>query len=124
MIYSILLDNNKIGTSLLDKADAPMGCVFGQISFFDKNINFDFFSKYCKDNNINADEYLDDKFISTQTIPTLKVLNEIGTEIKGEGCYFSGMDSDGFEINIISVPYPFFEEEFPNHVKAYKQQFD
>ena len=123
MNYSIFLDNNKIGTSLLDKADAPMGCVFGQITFLDKNLNYDFFSKYCKDNNIKADEYPDDKFISTQTIPTLRVLNETGTEIKGVGCYFAGMDSDGYEINIIGVPYPFFEEEFPHHVNADKDRF-
>lgn len=123
MNYSIFLDNNKIGTSLLDKADASMGCVFGQITFLDKNLNFDFFSKYCMHNNIKAEEFPDDKFISTQTIPTLKVLNEAGTEIKGVGCYFAGMDSEGFEINIIGVPYPFFEEEFPHHVNADRNHF-
>jgi hypothetical protein len=40
----------------------------------------------------NADEYPEDKFISTQTIPTLKVLNENGTEIRGVGCFTAGMD--------------------------------
>ena len=69
-------------------------------------------------NNINADEFPDEKFISTQTIPTLKVLNETRTEIKGIVCYFAGVDSDGYEINIIGVPYPFLEEEFPHHVNA------
>ena len=124
MTYNILLDDKKIGTSLLEHADAPMGCVNGQITFLDKYLDYNFFSKYCKDNNIKANEYPEDKFISTQTIPTLKVLNEKGTEIKGEGCYIAGMDSDGYEINIIGIPYPFFGEEFPHHRKAYDDQFD
>lgn len=100
-----------------------MGCVFGQISFLGKDLNYDFLSNYCKENNITFNAYAEDKFISTQIIPTLKVVNEDGAEIKGEGCCIAGMDSEGFEINIIGIPYPFFEEEFPLHVKEYREQF-
>lgn len=100
-----------------------MGCVWGQIIFTDKQLDYNFFSKYCKDNNIKADEYPEDKLISTQTIPTLKVFNENGVEIKGVGCYFNGMDSDGYEIHIIGIPYPFYGEEFAHHRKAYDDQF-
>lgn len=123
MIYNIFLDDTKIGTSLLEQADAPMGCVNGRITFLDKNIDYNFLSNYCKNNNVNVDEYPEDKFISTQTIPTLKVLNESGREIKGVGCYIAGMDSDGFEINIIGIPYPFYKEEFPHHRKEYDDMF-
>lgn len=119
MTYDIFLDDKKIGTSLLEHADAPMGCVSGQITFLDKIIDYNFFSRYCKNNKIKVDEYPEDKFISTQTIPTLRVLNENGTEIKGVGCYIAGMDPDGYEINIIGIPYPFYREEFPHHIKAY-----
>lgn len=100
-----------------------MGCVNGQITFLDKKLDYAFFSKYCKDNGINAEEDSEHKIISTQTIPTLKVLNQHGTEIKGVGCYFEGMDSEGYEINIIGIPYPFYGEEFPHHRKAYDDQF-
>jgi hypothetical protein len=110
MVYDIFLDNNKIGTSILDKADAPMGCVSGQITFTDKPLSYNVIRKYCKDNNIIADEYPEDKVISTQTIPTLRVVNENGTEIKGAGCYLEGMDSVGYEITIIGIPYPFYGE--------------
>ena len=45
-------------------------------------------------------------------------------EIKGVGNQISGMDSDEFEISLEGVPYPFYEEEFPHHVKAYYNQFN
>lgn len=123
MIYSVFLDNNKIATSLLENSDAPMGVVYGELKFIDKILTYEFFSKYCKDNSINTDEYPEDRFISTQTIPTLKVLNENGIEIKGVGCCLAGLDKEGFEITILGIPYPFFEDEFPHHVKAYKNLF-
>lgn len=123
MIYSVFLDNNKIATSLLENADAPMGVVYGELKFIDKILTYEFFSKYCKDYAINADEYPEDKFISTQTIPTLKVLNENGIEIKGVGSCIAGLDKEGFEITILGIPYPFFEDEFPHHVKAYKDLY-
>ena len=116
-IYTIILDNKKIGTSLLEQADAPMGIVFGVISFIDKSFTYSFLSKYCKDTNIKTTEYPEDKLITTMDIPTLRVLNETGAEIKGESTYINGMDSDAFYINIIGISYPFYEQEFPNHTR-------
>ena len=121
MNYSIFLDDTKIGVSELEKADAPMGVAFGNISFLENSFNYMFFSNYCRRNSIKADEDPEYKFISTQTIPTLKVYNKKGIEIKGIGCYITGMDSEEFEINVIGIPYPFYEEEFPNHVKEYDE---
>ncbi len=34
----------------------------------------------------------------------------------------SGMDSDSFDITIVGIAYPFYEE-FPHHVKAYNEMF-
>lgn len=116
MNYKIFLDNVSIGHSNLEKADPSMGVVFGKIYFNNDNLDYLFFSSYCKTNSIQTEEYPEDKFISTQTIPNLKVYNEKGIEIKGIGCYIEGMDSEGFEINIIGIPYPFYEQEFSNHV--------
>ena len=122
--YDIFLDDKIIGTTELEKADAPMGVVFGLINFTENISGYNFFKKYCLDNKIEiADDYPDDKLISTRTIENLKVINENGIEIKGIGNQISGMDEDAFEITLEGVAYPFFEEEFPHHVKAYNEQF-
>lgn len=118
MIYNIFLDNKKIGTSLLENGDAPMGVVFGKIIPVDKTLCYDFLAKYCGDNGIDSTKYPEDKLITTRTIPGLKILNEKGIEIKGKGSNIEGMDSDGFDISIFGIPYPFYEEEFPHHVKT------
>ena len=122
--YEIFLEDKIIGTTELEKADAPMGVVFGQIEFTNTNFGYDFFKNYCLNNNIElADDYPEDNLISTRTIENLKVVNENGIEIKGLGNQISGMDEEDFEITIEGVAYPFFEEEFPHHVKAYNDQF-
>ncbi len=122
--YSIYLDSKKIGTTRLEKANAPMGVVFGKLRFDEKEWSYDFIKAYCKDKNIDlADDYPKDKLISTRTIDALVIRNEQGVEIKGVGNQISGMDSEGFEISIEGISYPFYEEEFPHHVQAYNEMF-
>jgi hypothetical protein len=122
--YKILLEGQEIGTTQLEKADAPMGVVFGNISFTKTNIGYDFIKEYCKSNGIElTSDYPEDKLISTRTIEQLTVKNDLGTEIKGIGNQISGMDSEGFEITLEGIPYPFYEEEFPYHVKEYNEMF-
>ncbi len=123
-IYDILLDNKKIGTTELEKADAPMGVVFGKINLINTDSGYQFFKTYSQKNNIKiVTDYPDDKLITTSNIPNLKVINQAGTEIKGQGTNIEGMDSDIFEVTIVGVPYPFYEEEFPYQVNAYKKMF-
>ncbi len=123
-LYNIYLDGKLIGTTELDKADAPMGGVFGVINFTDNNLDYKFFKKYCLDNSIElAYDHPEEKLIATRTIAGLKITNENGIEVKGLGNQISGMDGDEFEVILEGVPYPFFEEEFPHHVKAYNEQF-
>jgi len=122
--YEIFLDDKIIGTTELEKADAPMGVVFGQIHLSNFVVDYDFIKRYCLENNIElANDDPEDKLISTHSIDNLKVINENGVEIKGLGYQISGMDGDEFEITIEGVAYPFFEEEFPHHVKACNDQF-
>ncbi len=117
--YDIFLDGKIIGTTALEKADAPMGVVFGQIHFSNIDVDYNFIKRYCLENNIElVNDYPEDKLISTHTIENLKVVNEKGVEIKGLGNQISGMDGDEFEITVNGVTYPFFEEEFPHHVSA------
>lgn len=125
--YSVYLNSRKIGTTKLEKADAPMGVAFGLIDFEEIiNSPYDFFKEYCSKNEviINIDEP-QHKFIATQVIPGLKVLREDGFEIKGvSGNAIDGMEEEGYEISIFGISYPFYEEEFPHHVKEYKDMFN
>ena len=70
--YTIFLSNENLGTTRLEKADAPMGVVFGEISFTKTNVGYDFIKEYCKSNGIElATDYPEDKLISTRTIDTV-----------------------------------------------------
>jgi len=124
-LYDIFLNDNKIGTTELEKADVPMGGVFGRINFINISSGYDFFKAYCVANHIELiTDYPEDRLIFTRTINNLVVKNEQGIEIRGIGNQISGIDSDEFEISLEGVPYPFYEEEFPHHVKAYDNQFN
>ena len=123
-LYDILLDNKKIGTTELEKADPPMGVVFGNIKFCDILSGYDFFKTYCQTNGIELiSDYPEDRLIATSDIPRMKVISPNGISIEGQGINIDGMDNDVFEVVILGVPYPFFEEEFPHHRKAYDDQF-
>ena len=121
--YNILLDNEIIGTTDLEKADPPMGFVGGQIKFIKISSGYDFFKKYCWKNKIKINDKPKDRFITTLDIPNLKVIDQNGNEIKGQGANVEGFDADVFEVYIFGITYPFYEEEFPHHVKAYDEMY-
>ncbi len=123
--YNILLNGLLIGTTELEKADAPMGVVFGLIEFSGIESPYEFFKKYCLDKQIElAFDYPEDKLISTMSISELKITSDNGIEIKGVGNQITGMDNEEYEISIFGIPYPFYEEEFPHHVKEYENMFN
>lgn len=118
-LYVLKLDSEIIGETALEKADPSMGVVIGQIMDSNDKINYDFIKSYCKRNGIElASDYPEDKLISTRTIEKLSVVSPQGVEIKGIGNQISGMDSEGFEVTIEGIGYPFYEEEFPQHIKG------
>lgn len=122
--YDIFLDDKIIGKTELEKADASMGVVFGIVTFDNIISSYDFLKTYCLTNNIEIiTDYPEDKLIATANIPNLSVVNPNGIEIKGQGANINGMGNDVFEITILGISYPFFEEEFPHHVKSYNDQF-
>lgn len=122
--YRIELKGAIIGFTMLEKADAPMGVVFGLIHFENITSGYDLFLDYCLKNGIIInDNDIMHRFIDTQTIPDLRVFSENGVEVTGIGTAITGMDSEGFEINILGIPYPFYEDEFPHHVKEYREMF-
>lgn len=122
--YNIFLDNELIGTTGLENADAPLGVVFGTITFSDEVIGYDFIKEYCEEKKIElVNDDPEDKIISTRTLPGITVVNDKGVEIKGTGNQITGMDGDQYEIYIEGIAYPFYEEEFPQHVKHYGDMF-
>lgn len=123
-IYKIFLNEKEIGTSKLEKGDAPMGTVLGKLDFTNKDYGYKEIKEYCEINKIElAIDYPNDKMISTMTLDKLKVINEIGAEIKGTGNQITGMDNDEYEISIFGIPYPFYKTEFYNLVKEYENRF-
>lgn len=72
--YNIILDNNKIGITELEKADTSMGIVFGEIKFDNILSGYDLFKTYCLANRIEIiNDHADDRFIKTSNIPGIKV---------------------------------------------------
>ena len=122
--YVIQLASIKIGTTKFEKADAPMGVVFGLVKFHAIENPYKFLHDYCKNNQVmlNGDEP-EHGLILTQSIPDLRVFNEQGVEVQGLGVAMSGSREEGYYIEIIGIAYPFFSEEFPHHVKAYEGMF-
>ena len=120
--YRVLLDGEEIGTTALERADAPMGVVFGILRLHNITEPYLFFKSYCSEHGVQvgADD-AEDKFISTYNIPGMQVLAPDGTAVKGISTYVSGTE-DAFEIYISGIAYPFYEEQFPQHVAAYKNQ--
>jgi len=115
--YKIYIGEKLIGTTQFEKADPPMGVVFGEIKPI---VKFDY--DYIKNLNIDiAEEIPEDKFISTLSSNLIRVLNDKGIEIKGQVNQISGMDKYEYEISIFGIPYPFYEDEFPHHVKEYEK---
>jgi hypothetical protein len=122
-VYSVFLNNDRIGITELENADAPMGVVFGTLILDTISSGYDFFKSYCLDNNIAFTDDPEARLISTMEIPGLKLSDKDGKDVNGGFRSISGMDLDTFEIIIEAIPYPYYEEIFPHHVKAYKDQF-
>ncbi len=106
---------------MLEKADAPMGVVFGDIEFYEVPSGYEFFKSHCITGGIDiASDNPDEKHILTIDIPTLKIMDLAGVEIKGLGASIDGMDGDAFQVTISGIPYPFYAKEFQHHIQAYE----
>jgi hypothetical protein len=118
--YIIELNGKRIGTTLLENADPPMGCVMGKIRFEGIESGYTLFKHFCDEHSVEVnDDDLSTKFLSTPFLPGIRVTSPEGLEISGAGTCVAGFDEDGWEIDIMGVPYPFYQEEFPHHTEAY-----
>ncbi|MCB0696036.1 MAG: hypothetical protein KDC07_01645 [Chitinophagaceae bacterium] len=123
-VYTVFLNGKRIATTLFEHGDPPMGVVLGALRLEGIESGYDFFRAYCVANHIEHTDHAEDRIIITESkIHGLVVLNTDGKEIKGVGEQISGMDGDTFQIDIFGIPYPFYEEEFPDHVSKYNELF-
>lgn len=122
--YKVRLAGHEIGETMLESADPPMGVVSGRIIFNGVKSGYDLFKTHCtaKGVAINND-FPKDKFIDTQHIHDLEVISDDGAAILGQASAVTGFDEEGFEVQIFGIPYPFYEEQFPDHVKQYQEKF-
>lgn len=121
--YSIKFGSDLIGTTEFESADAPMGVVIGRIEFHEIESGYDFvISKAGLDGVIINENEPEDCYVHA-SFENLSITSKSGTEIVGLGVCISGFESEGYEIEVLGIPYPFYEEEFPHHRKAYDNQF-
>jgi len=122
--YKIKFDGVIIGETKFEKADPPMGVVYGEIINSSEIINYEFIKSFCKKNKIElASDYPEDKLISTRTIKQLKIISPQEIEINWLGNQITGMDGEGYQITIEGIGYPLYQEEFPHHIKEYNEKF-
>ena len=119
-LYSILLDNKKIATTKLEKADIPMGVVFGKINLLDITDGYDFFTDYCIKKIIGVTKYPENKLISTRHIPNLQVFDNDGIEIKGVATSIAGQGNNNFEITIEGLSHSILVSKFGHHIDRYE----
>lgn len=118
--YSIFLENVLIGYSKLEKADPTIGMVHGKIEIEHPKFGYAFLKIYCAHQGLPLREDNPDlDLIATAPIENLRIQNEKGNYIQGQARQLIGMKSRGFEIVIMGIPFPFYEEEFPHHMEAY-----
>lgn len=123
--YKILLAEKLLGTTKLEFGDPPMGVVFGQINFAEKNIGYNFIKQYCIDNLIEIQtDNPNDKLISTGQIAKLKVYNTENVELVGLGNNIEGMDCDNYTITILGLDSEVYKNEFPEHITKYEKKFN
>ncbi len=114
-VYNIYKDNILIGTSKLERGDAPMGIALGN---FHATSDFDTYRKQF--------EILDE---DSRRLEGLILKKEDGTEIEcsiGKVVIEYGDINNPFHIEFtaLGISYPLYEELFPHHVKAYQKQFE
>ena len=119
-----LLNDKVIGVTSLEKADVPMGVLFGQLQLENIDNAYDFFKTYCLQEHIGFTDDKQDKFITTKHISNLKVVDTDNTEIKGSAISVAGQGKTDFEIIIEGVPHNIFAFKFKHHVDNYKGLFD
>lgn len=109
--FAVYSGNVLVGYSELESGDAPMGVAFGV---------FEPLSAYSKIQTECSLNHIDQSHLQ------LSIQTEAGVAIPcdGVGILDSSAESDpsDIEVNILGIPYPLYEELFPQHVEKYDNQ--
>lgn len=122
--FKVLLNDKLIGATSLEKADVPMGVLFGQLHLDDIDNAYEFFKSYCLQEQIGFTDDKQDKILTTRRISNLKIVDTDNSEIKGSAILVAGQGMKDFEITIEGVPHNIFGFKFKHHVDHYKNLFD
>ena len=110
--FSIHSQGLLIGHSLLESGDAPIGVAFGA---FEPAPGYAKIQELCKANPAD------------QSSLQLSVQTESGQVIPCTGVGILEFSEEHalpcIEVNVLGIPYPLYEQLFPQHVHAYGQQF-
>ncbi len=121
-MYTIKLENTIVGETIFEFSDPPMGGVTGNIRLAVAGSFYNFLLEYVNLNNVHINfNDAEGECISTASIPALKIYRNDGIQIKGLGAYIEGIEAEGYQVTVFGIPYPFFENEFPHHVKKYER---
>ncbi|MFN7153289.1 MAG: hypothetical protein ACK4OE_06315 [Acidovorax sp.] len=108
--FAVLADDEVIGVTHLESGDPPMGVAFG------KFIPNERYAVFCRATAL----------LSTGVRP-VSIQTPDGALIPNEGAYIRDMSEEygdeGREVEALGIPYPLYETLFPEHVKAYENQF-
>ena len=109
--FSIYSQDLLIGHSLLESGDAPMGVALGA---FEPALGYEKVQEFCKAN------------LADQSSLQLSVKTESGKVIPCAGVGILDCSEEPalsyIEVNVLGIPYPLYEQLFPQHVQAYEQQ--
>ena len=119
--YQVWLEDTLIGTTFLEKADPPMGSVYGRIMPIIKDFGYDYVKQFYASRQIGFDDFPDVQLITTRTTGFLKVITPEGKTIESLGNQICAVGNDEFEVSLEGVGYPFYAEEFPKHCADYER---
>ena len=120
--YKIFLDDNLIGTTNFEFADASMGVVFGKVNFIDIENPYFFFRKYCDTNDIDYHFIDDEKYIQTFELKHIKI-NRSDSYFIRNCASFCGFD-EYFQIEMYNISSEIMKSEFLYHYYDYYGETD
>ena len=123
-MYKLIHHNSVIGYSKLESGDAPMGVVFGEFIPLEDINTFDYFKSLPNQGEEFSREINENDGLLLMGLNNeFKVINENEVEISGQHLTIEGMQSDFFQLSILGISYPFYEEEFPQQCKDYEEMY-
>jgi hypothetical protein len=116
--FGIYSGSTIIGYSELEGGDPPMGCAAGRFLPLPSYSSVKDACRIDTDSaNVTSQEHL---VLSVRLLGGDVVPAQGGVRILD---YSDDLDGGAIEVHVDGIPYPLYEELFPEHVATYKRQF-